>query len=211
MIPDNPKIFHIVHISKLPAIVAEKSLLSDAEVQKHAPSGVTIGMRSIKERRLTLYLRSQPDLCVGNCVPFYFCPRSVMLYMFYKANHPEIEYRGGQESIVHLVADLKKTIRWANLQGLRWAFTTSNAGSRYFEDYKDLRDLSKIDWLTVLSNDWHDKREAKQAEFLIERRCSWELIEEIGVYSFEEQSKVSSMLAGAQNRAPVRIRRAWYY
>ncbi len=42
----------------------------------------TIGMNNIKERRLTqLQLASQPGLYVGQCVPFYLCPRSVMLYL----------------------------------------------------------------------------------------------------------------------------------
>jgi hypothetical protein len=47
--------------------------------------GTTIGMDSIKQRRLTKSLNSHPDLRVGDCVPFYFCPRSVMLYNIYKS------------------------------------------------------------------------------------------------------------------------------
>jgi len=30
-----------------------------------------------------------------------------MLYILWKGNHPEVTYRGGQESIVHLVADVR--------------------------------------------------------------------------------------------------------
>ncbi|MBE7527723.1 MAG: DUF4433 domain-containing protein [Burkholderiales bacterium] len=35
------------------------------------------GVAQIKQRRLTSCLNSYPDLRVGDCVPFYFCPRSV--------------------------------------------------------------------------------------------------------------------------------------
>lgn len=56
-------------------------------------------------------LNSHPGLYVGQCVPFYFCPRSVMLYVIYCANHDELSYRGGQGPILHLEADLYETVR----------------------------------------------------------------------------------------------------
>ena len=72
-IPNTIKIYHIIHVSKLPAILAENCLLSDSEVQKRASVGETIGMKEIKRRRMEeLRLTSYPDLYVGSCVPFYF-------------------------------------------------------------------------------------------------------------------------------------------
>ena len=68
-----------------------------------------------------LTLDSHPDLYVGNCVPFYFCPRSVMLYVLHMGNLPDLGYRGGQEPIVHLEADLLGTVDWANCNQRRWA------------------------------------------------------------------------------------------
>ena len=95
-IPNTIKIYHIIHISKLTAILAENHLVSDSEIHKRTPVGETIGMKEIKRCRMEeLRLNSHPDLYVGECVPFYFCPRSVMLYMFNMQNHPDIEYRGG--------------------------------------------------------------------------------------------------------------------
>ncbi|PZP55639.1 MAG: DUF4433 domain-containing protein, partial [Azospira oryzae] len=144
-VPAQPKIYHIVHVDRLASIIRDVFLWCDAEMQRRAQqgraSGTTIGMNGIKERRLTLPLNSHPGLHVGDCVPFYFCPRSVMLYIIHQANHPELSYRGGQEPIVHLEADLHATVQWAQSSGRRWAFTTSNAGSYYFEDFADLADL----------------------------------------------------------------------
>ena len=103
MVPPRPKLYHIVHIDRLQSIVAEDCLLCDAEVVRRNPAGTTIGMAGIKQRRLTeLILSSHPGLHVGDCVPFYFCPRSVMLYLIYQGNHPELTYRGGQGPIIHL-------------------------------------------------------------------------------------------------------------
>ncbi len=95
-VPSHPKIYHIAHVDRLPSIVADGFLWCDAEVIRREPAGTTIGMSSIKQRRLTLPLSSYPDLHVGDCVPFYFCPRSVMLYLIHRGNHPELDYRGGK-------------------------------------------------------------------------------------------------------------------
>lgn len=109
-VPSTIKLYHIVHVDRLPSIIQDSFLWSDAEVQKRTSSGANIGMTSIKRRRLQKSLTSYPDLHVGECIPFYFCPRSVMLYMFYRNNHPDILYHGGQEPLIHLVTDLQQVI-----------------------------------------------------------------------------------------------------
>ena len=101
-VPSNPRIYHIVHVDRLASIMSEGSLWCDAEIVRQARPGTTIGMNSIKQRRLTNRLLSHDGLCVGDCVPFYFCPRSIMLYVIKMANHSELAYRGGQEPIIHL-------------------------------------------------------------------------------------------------------------
>ena len=168
-IPAEPKICHILHHDKLPAVLQSGGLLSDAIISTQDPNGTTIGMNKIKLRRLNeLTLTSHPGVYVGQCVPFYFCPRSVMLYMMHMGNHPELDYSGGQSPIVHLVADLNRTVQWANQNNKRWAFTTSNAGSYYFDDFSDVESLNRINWDAVRANYWSQCREEKQAEFLIE-------------------------------------------
>ena len=94
-IPNPIKIYHIVHIDNLPSIIEDDCLFSDAEMCKRPQDGVVIGMNKIKDRRLVLPIMSHRRLRVGECVPFYFCPRSPMLYMFDRGNSPEITYRGG--------------------------------------------------------------------------------------------------------------------
>ncbi len=70
--PADPKIYHIVHVDRLPSIIADGGLLCDAEIAQREPVGTTIGMNDIKQRRLTeLRLNSRADLHVGACVPFY--------------------------------------------------------------------------------------------------------------------------------------------
>lgn len=207
-----PKIYHIVHVDRLPSIIADECLWCDSEVNRRLRPGTTIGMNAIKRRRLyELTLASHPDLHVGDCVPFYFCPRSVMLYLIHQANHPELMYRGGQTPIIHLEADLGRTVAWAEAHSRRWAFTLSNAGSRYFEDRCDLTHLQEINWDAVQATYWQQQREAKQAEFLIEHQFPWALISRIGVHSIEAHRQLSTSVRSTEHRPRVEIRPDWYY
>lgn len=212
-VPAQPKIYHIVHVDRLASIVADKRIWCDAEVIRRAAAGTMIGMSEIKERRLKeLRLQSHPDLFVGQCTPFYFCPRSVMLYLINQGNHPNLTYRGGQGPIVHLEADLKATIAWAREKQRKWAFTLSNAGARYFEDRNDLKKLSEINWDAVAANWWQVAfKEEKQAEFLIERSFPWHLVERIGVHSPAIVPRVASAMTNAAHRPKVEIKTDWYY
>ena len=210
--PKKPGICHIVHVDRLRSIVQAGKLWCDAEVVRRGVAGTTIGMNEIKRRRLQdLTLSTHPDLYVGDCVPFYFCPRSVMLYVIHCADHPELAYRDGQVPIVHLVADLRRVVSWAERKGRRWAFTTSNAGSRFFEDYADLAELDEIDWNAVKASQWRDCKEEKQAEFLLEKALPWKLVSRIGVMSLQLRDQVTEVLRGAEHRPTVEVKRNCYY
>ena len=211
-IPQEIKLYHIVHIDNLPNIISDQALYSDSKLLKMGQSGIVIGMNKIKRRRLEeLSLSNYQDLHVGDCVPFYFCPRSVMLYIFHMDNHPEIDYHGGQEPIIHLEADLYQVVDWANRNGKRWVFTLSNAGAYYFEDRADLEALNEINWNAVNAEDWRACREAKQAEFLIEDKFPISLFQRIGVYSNRYLSEVNRHFANSSIRPQVEIRTDWYY
>ena len=212
MPPLQPKIYHIVHQDRLPAIIKDGFLWSDAQmVRRRAAVGTNIGMDNIKQRRRSLPLSSHRDLHVGECVPFYFCPRSTMLYVIHRANHSELSYHGGQGPIVHLEADLHQTVNWAERDGRRWAFTDSNAGSFYFNDWSDLTNLGEIDWQAVHARDWQNCKAGKQAEFLVEQRFSWNLVLRIGVFSKQVYARVATCLQASEHKPRVEIRHDWYY
>lgn len=126
------KICHIMHYDRLESLIASKTLLCDAHIHGLPHGGTTIGLDTIKERRLTLPVPCHEGLHVGDCVPFYFSPRSVMLYVISKQNHKGLAYQGGQRPILHFVFDLAAIIEWASANNKRWAFTDINAGSRIF-------------------------------------------------------------------------------
>ena len=216
-VPVEPKIYHIVHVDRLASIVSDGGLWCDAKITRRGAMGTTIGVNEIKKRRLGKPLFSYPDLHVGDCVPFYFCPRSIMLYVIHQANHPNLPYRGGQDPIVHLEADLRRTVSWAEKHGRRWAFTLSNAGAFYFDDRCDLAQLSEIDWTAVHANRWSGDgidpsvKEHKQAEFLLEQQFPWELVSRVGVLSQQVAQRIRAALDAAEHKPPIEIRCEWYY
>ena len=211
-VPAQPKIYHIVHVDNLGSIIADGCLWSDA-VMVQRQGGTVIGMGSIKQRRLGLPVSCHQGTTVGEYVPFYFCSRSIMLFVIHCANHPELAYRGGQQPIVHLEADLQQVVQWAEANGRRWAFSLSNAGAVYTQFRAGLDRLGDINWDAVAANDFRpaDIKEAKQAEFLVQQSFPWHLVERIGVHSQGIVSRVSDAMHGAAHRPRIEIRREWYY
>lgn len=202
-----------MHIDRLRSIVAAGGLWSDAVVTRQQPAGTTIGMPSIKQRRLRLPVPCHPATHVGDYVPFYFCPRSIMLYVIHCGNHPELAYTGGQGPILHLEADLDQVIAWAQAQPRRWAFTQSNAGAYYTQFYDNVADLNKVNWPAIAATDFRpaDVREGKQAEFLVHDSFPWHLVTRIGVHSAAVGAQVLTILAGAAHQPRVEVLPAWYY
>lgn len=131
--------------------------------------------------------------------------------MFHQNNHPDIEYRGGQKSIVHLMFKMMDVINWANQEKQRWVFTDSNAGSRYFNDYCDLYNIDKLDWGAINTNSWSNCKEEKQAESLVEKSLPWYLVRGIGVYSLEYYRQVRKVMASTTHKPLIKVKPVWYY
>ncbi len=213
-VPMQPKIYHITHVDNLISITNDRKLLSDAAMLERDTPNVMIGMSAIKKRRVReINVLCHPGTKVGDYVPFYFCPRSVMLFLIHKANDPDLSYRGGQESIVHLEADLHEVVEWAESKDRRWAFSLSNAGSYYVEIRDDLDQIDEINWAAVTETDFRssDVKEGKQAEFLVHESFPWKLVRRVGVYSADIKAQAEASLAHAIHRPPVEILRNWYY
>ncbi len=136
-----------------------------------------------------------------------------MLYVINQRDRSDLDYSGGQEPILHLQADLRKTVKWAETENVRWAVSLANAASRGTEFRCNLSELDELNWDAIQSKWWNESKikEAKQAEFLIESFFAWELVEEIGVYSSGIQSSVLNMISGCSHQPIVSVNPDWYY
>jgi hypothetical protein len=212
-VPENPKIYHITHIHNLGGIVHDGVIWSDARRNAMGLECAIVGMSKIKHRRLNLPVNCHPETTVGQYVPFYFCPRSVMLFILHRGNHQEISYREGQGPIIHLQADLEAVIQWAESHSIRWAFSKTNAGASYTRFYKKREELVKIDWPSVNATDFRDRsvQENKQAEFLVYESFPWYLVEKIGVIDETRAEKVGRIIGNSPYQPLVSVEGAWYY
>jgi len=59
-LPASPKIYHITHVENLPRILADGCLFSDAVINQRGGPSKTIGMSTIKQRRLSLPVKCHP-------------------------------------------------------------------------------------------------------------------------------------------------------
>ncbi len=213
MFPSNQKVYHITPIGNLEGIIRDQCLWSDAVLLQKGLQSQNIGIHEIKKRRLeVISIACCSDAKVGEFVPFYFCPRSVMLFLLHKGNLPDIHHRDGQTTILHLESDLKETLSWLDKTNKQWAFSNANAGSRTTKFSNDVQNFSKIDWQSVQNNDFRDPliKERKQAEFLVHESFPWNLVKRIGVYNEEIKSRVESIL-GQKDSKLVEVKKDWYF
>ena len=213
--PVKPKIYHITHISNLDSIISTGCIEADARRVGQGGTHTSIGMTEIKRRRLfDIDVNCNPGTKVGEYVPFYFCYRSIMLYILYMGNHPDMtHYREGQVPILHLQLDMNTAIEWASKHEVRWAFSDRNAGGYLASFYNDIDDIAEIDWKAVEATDFRDflVKEGKQAEFLIHDTCPWHLVEKIGVLNQGMRDRVNVLLKVSKHKPVVSIERNWYY
>ena len=213
-VPTRPKVYHITHLRNLPGIIEAGVLWSDRKRIELGMGCDVVGMSHIKQRRLhEIDVDCHDNTRVGDYVPFYFCPRSVMLYLLHMGNHPELNYTEGQRPILHLEADLRAVVAWADQYLRRWAFTDRNAGTYYVDFYADLEQLDQVNWTAVRATDFRDARikEGKQAEFLVYDSFPWELVERIGVLNAQVQEQVEEAINEASHQPEAQVKRAWYY
>jgi ssDNA thymidine ADP-ribosyltransferase, DarT len=115
--------------------------------------------------------------------------------------------------MLHLEADVREVVAWANSHGRRWAFSNGNAGTRYTQFFSDIRQFGQLDWKAIGATDWRDPivRERKQAEFLVQQSFPWELVRRIGVIDAETADGVTQVCDAARHRPKVVVEPNWYY
>lgn len=194
MVANPTPIYHITHIDNLPKIIASCGLCCCSQVLKDGIGYTNIAYQSVQDRRSATNVPLPPFGTLHDYVPFYFSPRSPMLYTI---NHGNVQgYSGGQREIVHLVSSVKDVVG----AGIPFVFTDGHGIMLYTEFYNNLEDLDKIDWNIMKAIYWHDTKEdgdrlrRRQAEFLVHKFFQWSLIHEIGVINQRTARMVQEVL-----------------
>lgn len=200
--PAKTLIYHITDVENLPGILAERGLHSDAAMATKNPA-VVIGYDHIKQRRLKeLKVNCCKGRFVGEFVPFYFCPRSPMLYVINRGNTGR-----SQSTVVHLVSTMEAGMALDRA----WAISDRNAGAAYASFYSNVEALSRLDWNAIRATDWKGKTSQKCAEFLVADFFPWSSIQTIGCHNTTVVARVNDMLNSAQHKPVVTVEQSWYY
>lgn len=206
--PRPARIFHFTHIRNLPGIIAN-GLRSDADCREDDATQVQIGASAIRQRRLTLTVDAGPGGCVGDYVPWYFAPRSPMMFTLGKNNY---EYRDGFDEVVYLECSVERILT----MGLGWVATDRNAALAIAEFVDDPEALeSHVTWSVMRRQYWGDHgpdgKELRMAEFLVHRRVPWEAVQRIVVKKEATKEAVERLLEGQAHAPEVVVRRDWYF
>ncbi len=202
--PEQALIYHITDVANLPGILAEGGLRSDALMATQNPT--VIGYGHIKERRLTqIRVACCGGRFVGEFVPFYFCPRSPMLYTTNRGatGRPV----GCQRTILHLVSRVSVGIGL----GRAWAVSDGNAGAFHTWFGSTLDTIKTLDWEAIRATDWRGKTHQKSAEFLVADCFPWTGIHAIGCHNGEVARQVQDLVNSQHHRPAVSVEPAWYY
>jgi hypothetical protein len=207
-------LFHITHLANLSGIAAAGELWCDAVRAGKMASGasvVGIAHQHIKDRRAKKAVKEASGGTLADYVPFYFAPRSPMLYTIARGN--VVGYSGGQEQVVHLVT----TVEAACALNKPWCFTDGHADMEISKQYGLLSSLDKIDWTIMNEIYWNDtiqdgdRKRRRQAEFLVHRTFPWTAFTEISVMSEKTAAEVRAALQVAKHKPKVVVRAEWYY
>jgi hypothetical protein len=211
--PVPTRVFHMTRIERLPSVI-EHGLLPDNACRRRQITGVEIGYDHIKRRRALRVVPCGVGGTLADYVPFYFAPRSPMLYAITRGLVSE--EAACTEQIVYLVT---------TTQTLRKAGLTVVASNRHAElGYADmtehdgmLDDDDFIDWPLMTATYWNntpddpDRKERREAECLVHPYVPWQAIEGIATKTEHARAQVARVLAAAGLSTPVFVSAEWYF
>ncbi|MEY4561771.1 MAG: hypothetical protein RLZZ618_1048 [Pseudomonadota bacterium] len=221
--PQPTRLFHITAIANLPAILAEGALLSK---NRGAAAGINyqnIAHAGAQGARSTRAVPNPPGGVVHDFVPFYFAPRSPMLYAINGGRVAGCDWRQGD--IVHF----ETTVQRAASPGRPFVFYDRNATLAFSTAYTDLACLDTAVAWDVLTEApqldgyckfWQnsttvtryaDRMERRQAEFLVRDNVPLHCVTRIGVIDATRQAQVQGLLAQAGVALTVDVMPSWYF
>lgn len=205
-------LYHITPIQNLSKIISSEEVKSKNRLLRQKISHVDIAYEGIQDRRARTPVQLAMGGVLHDYVPFYFAPRSPMLFTINKGNVPN--YQAGQTPLLHLVTNA------FDIDEIGWSyvFTDGHATMAYTDFYEDLDALPHvIDWEIMEDKYWRDTDEdgdrsrRRQAEFLVYDFLPWELINHIGVINSTIRTQVLELLQHSVHKPTVSVHRNWYY
>lgn len=203
--------YRICHIDNVAGI------LENGLCTKHHPDAsenfISIGNPQIIDTRDSTPVKIPGYGNIGDYIPFYFTPRSMMLLNIVSGYwHPVVPKRSKEEIIViRCLLD-----RLVELD--RFFFSDGQANvTSVSQHYNDLENLDEIDWDIIHKSDFKkdlddsDKQRRYQAEFLVHMHVPVSHIESIHVYSEKAAKIVKTELANTDLILPIKVTKEYFF
>lgn len=196
------RVYHFTRVEHL-ATITEHGLLSDTLAKDVLQ--LEVGNQGIKAQRARRLVPVPPGGVVADYAPFYYGPRSPMMFAIHKGNVPT--YSDGCDRLVYLITTLEALL----VARLPVIGTDRNAVldfARFSADATEV--VAMVDWPLMRARYWSnteddpDRRERRQAECLVHQRVPWVLISDVAAKSESVASEVRTVLAGTSD-TPVRV------
>ena len=145
---------------------------------------VRIGNPQIIEARSATKVRINDYGNIGDYIPFYFTPRSIMLYNIVTGYWAPLVPKILKKDIIIIRCEITKL---SNVN--RFFFTNGQANDALTKHYNDLSKINKIDWENIQNGNFSksdgdfDRPRRYQAEFLVYYHVPVNAIESIIVYN----------------------------
>lgn len=210
-VPAPCRVFRISHIDNLSGIVEQGGLWCANEMTRRGIPYKQIGLQDLTRQRTACPIPVPPGGNLNDYVPFYFCPRSVMLFNIHTGRVPT--YSEGQEPIIYFVTTVEKIVQDGHLL----VFTDRQAKMKVAHFSADPADLPSLDWPTIHSSDFAhraddpERKDRKAAEFLVHRFVPLASILGIGVYSQRWKDDCERRLVDAGMQLRVKVHPKWYF
>lgn len=199
----NRLLCHMTHINNLTSILKNDGLLCKNELLRTGSSFKDIANLDVQDKRAKVTVPLEPYGTLHDYVPFYFWGTTPMLLK----NQPQ------QNDIIFLALKSDMILE----SGIAFVFTDRHAIIQYAKFYNNLDDLYKLDWEIIKNKYWFntdeqpDRREKKQAEFLIYKTLPFKHIYGIGVANDNTMQNVESILKDSPYKPIIKIKEEWYF
>lgn len=206
--PEKALIWRIIHHDNLSWILDNG--LHCATSQLQSPRYVNIGNDELIAKRGMRSVPIEPYGALADYVPFYFTPFSVMMKNIHSGWG--VQQRPNAD-IVILVSSLFQV----RSLGLSFVFTNAHAYPDWTNYYRDLAQLSQIDWDILQKRDFKRdpddprKMERYQAEALIHHHLPIKGLLGIMCYTETMKLRIEQDLAVRGLVLPVHVRQGWYF
>ncbi|WP_047864810.1 type II toxin-antitoxin system toxin DNA ADP-ribosyl transferase DarT [Rubrobacter aplysinae] len=211
--PEPTYIYHFTHAKNLPAILSAGRVYCQSQL----PEGkreVDLSHLDLQDKRRRKHTGCGPGGTLHDFVPFYFAPRSPMMYRHSK-NHTE-QYQGGTTPLIYLVS----TVQRIQEHRLEFVFSDGHPVVPLFSKfYDDIGHLGEIDWKLMRSRYWFDtvgdpdRSRRRMAEFLVYGEFPWDAVEFLAVKNVRLKERLEGYLQREwpHRIKPVRVEAGWYF